>query len=370
MDDVSTCADGSGAVCSQSNNEESSSLVQLRRQKEFSNASEHRSASSATSLPPCRGSLLYGTPVVIENQYSGHWWLQRNGGPTFAKKDWSRIDNKAALWKIRRPLKLGSGEVNYGDEVRLENQYAGHWWLQRNVVPAFTTKTGRVRIKAATWKIHDSNGNPSSGAVGCNDVVTLVNQYPGYWFLERNVAPAFTTSKSRISMNAARWKVKPVCGTVTTGGFWKPKQFFHNETGVSTTIHVGVRNLESVSDTEGWQAGVTASITAGYSSSVLTPGYHASVTVTGSYTRSAARSVTRAFEKVWSTATTITPSRSGVVWQFSFDTTSPCHDDEVDTEAYVITDNAAQPPCCPPFLFVDPNIPTGSCISDALFMCR
>jgi len=368
VDDVSTCADESGAVCSQSNNEESSSLVQLRRQDEFSKASEHRSASSATSLPACRGSLLYGTQVVIENQYPGHWWLERNGRPTFTTS-WQRIADKAALWKIRSPLKPGSGVVNYGDEVRLENQYAGHYWLQRNVVPAFTTKTSRVYIKAATWKIHDSNGNPSRGAVGCNDVVTFVNQYPGHYFLERNVAPAFTTSKSRIFMNAARWKVKPVCGFVTTGGFWKPKQFFHKDAGVSITINVGVKNLESIADTEGWQAGVSASVTAGYNAGVVAPGPHASVTVTGHYTRSAARSVTRAYEKVWSKATTIDPKVSGQLWQFSFDTSSPCSDNAIDTDTYIITRSEAEPPCCPPGLFVDPDTPTGRCISDMVSMC-
>jgi len=367
VDDVSTCADGSGAVCSQSNNEESASLVQLRRQKEFSNASEHRSASSATSLPACRGSLIYGTQVVIENQYSGHYWLERNVRPSFTTS-WDRIDDKAALWKIRSPLKPGSGVVNYGDEVRLENQYAGHYWLQRNVVPAFTTKTSRVRTKAATWKIHDSNGNPSSGAVGCNDVVTFVNQYPGHYFLERNGRPSFTTSKSRISMNAARWKMKPVCVN-TAGGFWKPRQVFHLNAGVGVEIHVGVKDVESIADTEGWQAGVSASITAGYSAAVVAAGAHASVTVTGSYTRTAARSVTRAYERTWSKKTTINPLVSGQLWQFSFDTSSACGDNEIDTETYMITPNLQQPPCCPPGMHVDTDIPTGSCISDMVYMC-
>lgn len=316
-------------------------------------------------LPGCSGPLLYGTAIAIENQYpsSPKWALERNVTPQFTT-DFGRIDNLAAMWKLRPRWPSPDGYVNYGDEVLLENQFAGLQLLERYSIPAFTTDPGRVRIGAAVWKIRSYPGN-QSGKVDCNSEVLLENQYPGLWLLQRNTIPDFTTDPARVSSGAARWKLRPVCGAMQVGGSWVPGQFFHSSAGVTTTIRIGVKNLNSITDTETWERSLSTSVTAGYSAF----GVFAEVTVTGSFTSGGSTAVTRAFEQDWCKETTISPTVSGLLWQFTFDAWSPCGQSPVDTDSYVITERQDKPPCCPPGLFADADTPHGPCIERSLCMC-
>jgi len=344
-------------------------------------------------LPSCSGPLLYGSPIEIENQYkwkpsSSKWALTRNEIPVFNPfsskwavtrilipvftRDFGQMTTLAGVWELRPRFFSEDGHVNYGDEVVIENQYAGRFLLERNPFsdgePVFTTNPERIRTLYAVWKIRSYPGN-LSGKVDCNSEVLLENQFSDGWLLGRNMTPIFTTDRASVIDGHARWKLRPVCGSMRVSGLWVPRQFFHSPAGVTkTTIRVGVKDRNSISHTETWEASLSASVTAGYDAGVIAQP-QVSVQVTGLYAWGGSSAVARALEQEWSNETTISPTVSGLLWQFSFYASSPCGDSTVDTDSYVVTESEDNKPCCPPGLFADADKPHGPCIERSLCMC-
>ena len=259
--------------------------------------------------------------------------LCRYNVPNFTT-DYRRIDDFTAVWKIRAPLWDGEGIVSYGDEIRIENQYPPEKkWMTRYNVPNFTNDYSNVRTGAATWKIHDSRGNAQRGVIDCNDVVTLVNQYPPqYYFLRRYNMPNFTTA---VNGPAEQWRLRPVCGSLTMRGGWVSKQFFHVDAGVSYTYRVGVKNSSSITQRNSWERTVSAEMSSGFEFY----GTSLSVTISESYTRVSEQTVSHAFEQTWESEITLNPTVSGQMWQFSVGASGPCGNTEVDTNTLVMTND-------------------------------
>lgn len=102
--------------------------------------------------------VTHADEVVLQNQHSGLYILQRNGGPSFAESSSgqaTRIANKAAVFKLLATNKIDQGEITYGQDLVLENQYEGLWMLERDGGLSFTTDNNRISNNAAVWQMRD-----------------------------------------------------------------------------------------------------------------------------------------------------------------------------------------------------------------------
>uniref|UniRef100_A0A7R9W5V6 Lipocalin/cytosolic fatty-acid binding domain-containing protein n=1 Tax=Pseudictyota dubia TaxID=2749911 RepID=A0A7R9W5V6_9STRA len=155
--------------------------------------------------------LWSSTEVILENQYPGEWRLERNTVPSFTT-DCDRVE-MAGGWKFLNKDDRESNErIKYGDEVLIENQYGENWYLERDTDPKFTSYESRIANNAAVWKIipASEHGNDSilGDYVGLYDYILIQNQYGEKWYLQRHVVPKFTTPENeeeRIANKAAVW---------------------------------------------------------------------------------------------------------------------------------------------------------------------
>eukprot|EP00928_Gymnodinium_smaydae_P074437 TRINITY_DN57492_c0_g1_i1.p1 TRINITY_DN57492_c0_g1~~TRINITY_DN57492_c0_g1_i1.p1 ORF type:complete len:309 (+),score=14.60 TRINITY_DN57492_c0_g1_i1:117-929(+) len=158
------------------------------------------------------GVVMYGDEIIITNQYPGHYMLERNSDPSFTTSQ-DRVAMKAAVWKIKKYESgqlYGSGPVHYMDEVVIENQYPGNYLLERNGNPSFTTDPERIQMKAAVWQILSMGG--SDPIIKYGDDLIIRNMYhPEYYWLERNGGPSFSSPgrADRLDMKASVWQFTP-----------------------------------------------------------------------------------------------------------------------------------------------------------------
>jgi len=96
------------------------------------------------------GCVEYGDEIIIQNQDSGRSLLMRNNGGYMRPIYGSYIQDKRQVWKILDKTKAGSGCVHHGDEVILQNQYKGLQPLGFKKINAVTLEGNKYQSDKST----------------------------------------------------------------------------------------------------------------------------------------------------------------------------------------------------------------------------
>jgi len=155
------------------------------------------SAQGATQGLPKAGAVLHGARVHIQSMYPGGRWLDTRGGPCngnplcVSAASTPVRDSGSGTWTVLR--KSGAGALAHGDEVFLQNNYAGNMYLDASGGPCngnplcVSAATGSDRDHGSgTWKVLRARG---PGPVMYGDNVHLQNQWGAGYYLDVRGGP-------------------------------------------------------------------------------------------------------------------------------------------------------------------------------------
>lgn len=155
------------------------------------------------------------------------------------------------------------------------------------------------------------------------------------------------------------------CGRLAVTGRWNYLESFQIDVGKTVEVHTGYKSSTSITDESHWQRELSTSVSAGFSAF----GASVEISVAASFATGASQSIARASEHSVDVTETISPTRSGVLWQWTFSATDECNDAELLTSSNALTSFRDELPCCPPGLFADSDQAHGGCRHRSLCMC-
>ncbi len=150
----------------------------------------------------------------------------------------------------------------------------------------------------------------------------------------------------------------------TATGEWRAYVYTNGVQEV--TYYAGTTTNDGSERTSGWNAGVEATVKAGFNFG----GISGEVSVTGSYSRSMSISVAQSVqESISNTLTTKFDKPGGQVWQFVYTAKDTCGVVDIKTRDLVMTENRARSPCCLPGFAVSSTMQHGPCEAGSPCMC-
>lgn len=150
----------------------------------------------------------------------------------------------------------------------------------------------------------------------------------------------------------------------TATGEWRA--YVYTNGGQDIEYTAGVTTDDGSGRTSEWNAGVEATVKAGFNLA----GINGEVSVAGSYSRSMSNSVSQSVQESSSnTLTTKFDKPGGQVWQFVYTARDTCGVVDIKTRDLVMTENRARNPCCLPGFAVSSSMQHGPCVAGSPCMC-
>jgi len=164
------------------------------------------------------------------------------------------------------------------------------------------------------------------------------------------------------------WILEPYggCGTMLSNGIWKYVTYVDAATKPTYKMIWGWKTLQSSTTQKSWTTSLGLSISRGFevgiSKGPVSLGASGSVTLSAEHSRTSTQSYTDSKEQTTQTEFTMSPEKSGVIWQFRILAKDRCGAGDLGTKTYAITSTAHNPPTCPPGMFKDPTNKEGACV--------
>jgi len=169
----------------------------------------------------------------------------------------------------------------------------------------------------------------------------------GVW-LKRNGAPCPAPPPNDPTKNACR----PI---KSAEGKWAP--IASTSEKMTYRITKGVTRSTTEENSKTWGAAASLAVSGGFT---IPEGPDFKVKVTASVSQSIGHSYTEYFESREETQFTFEADEAGQLWQWQFTFVDACGTNIVKGMDVVLTKNRAQPPCCLPGHFSDPNSPNSN----------